>query len=114
MKTRSQTWSHSAFTHVRARRDGDQAKYNTSCHKMPGLIHHSGLVQALVFQCARDADGRAYVDDLAATLGLEGHAALIERAQTAHLRQYLALTRQVSEIAQWYRRFAQIELGDDA
>lgn len=120
MKTRSQQWSRFAFERVRpgvelgnARRNDD--KYKTSCNKMPGLIHQSGLLQALVFQCARDADGELYVDHLAQAWFLDPSKRaddLIGAAQDATLDRYIALTRDVADIAQWFRRFAKIELRD--
>ena len=90
------------------------AKYKTSCNKMPGLIHQSGALQALVFQISRDNAGVAYVDHLAETFFLEEgktHRDLIVHVQGQQLGAYMALTRDLSEIAQWFRRFAQTELG---
>jgi CRISPR-associated protein Cmr5 len=121
MKTRAQVWSKAAFESVRATKDHAQmAKYNTSCMRMPGLIHQSGALQALVFQVARDEMGQMYVDHLAAayfvadtTPPSKGHERLIKHAQSLELKAYLALTRDLAAIAQWFRRFAQIELGGD-
>lgn len=116
MKTRAQDWSRYAFERVRGEADVDpdrRSKYRTSCNKMPGLIHQSGALQALVFQCARDAHGRRYVDHLAQTYFQQqdaDHRKLIERAQQAPLGAYMALTRDIASISQWFRRFAQIEL----
>lgn len=120
MKTRAQDWSRVAYQRVSQQKaapasGGVVAKYKTSCNKMPSLIHQSGVLQALVFQCARDADGRSYVDHLAEAYFQRknaGHRELIERAQKASLTEYVALTRDISSIAQWFRRFAQIELQD--
>lgn len=117
MKTRAQTHSAAAFAAVGAVADGkagaDPDKYRTCCHKMPGLLHQSGLLQSLVFVVARDAHGERYVDDLAVALGHRGHLALIERAQKAKLPEYVALTDEVADLAQWFRRFAQIQLGEE-
>ncbi|MCB9694479.1 MAG: type III-B CRISPR module-associated protein Cmr5 [Alphaproteobacteria bacterium] len=118
MTTRAQEWSRRAFLAVRKQQGRDGAdKYRTACMKMPGLVHQSGLLQALVFELARDAQGQQFVDDLASTLLQSDevdHRVLIEEAQKAHLARYLALTRDVVEVAQWFRRFAQIELDEDA
>lgn len=124
MKTRAQEWSARAYERVRknsgknggvrAKATRDDGKYKTSCMKMPGLIHQSGLLQALVFQVARDDSGEIYVDHLAQTyFGQEGasHRTLIEHAQQQELKPYMALTHDIAEIAQWFRRFAQIELS---
>jgi CRISPR type III-B/RAMP module-associated protein Cmr5 len=112
MKTRAQEWSARAFEKVRkAAGGGDRDKYRTACMKMPSLIHQSGLLQALVFITARDDAGRTFVSDLAVTLEpTSSHEKLIGQAQAADLVPYLKLSREVSDIAQWFRRFAQIEL----
>lgn len=119
MKTRAQDWSRVAYKRVseQASNAPDGAvvpKYKTSCNKMPGLIHQSGVLQALVFQCARDADGRRYVDHLAEAYfqrSQADHGQLIKKAQQASLSEYVALTRDIANIAQWFRKFAQIELS---
>lgn len=126
MKTRAQDWSARAYERVRkdsAKNGGvrkgatrDDGKYKTSCMKMPSLIHQSGLLQALVFQVARDDSGEIYVDHLAQTISgdeKKDHRWLIEHAQKQELKPYMALTHDIAEIAQWFRRFAQIELTDD-
>lgn len=122
MKTRAQSWSLVAFervTSAKADKTVNSGKYRTSCMKMPGLIHQSGLLQALVFQVARDKDGARYVDDLArawyhhdARAAGAGHVGLIQAVQAMELGSYLAATRDLADIAQWFRRFAQIELRD--
>lgn len=118
MKTRAQSWSKTAFDSVHGQATNADAaarkKYKTSCMKMPGLIHQSGALQALVFQVARDVHGRHYVDHLAQAWFQDpkkGHLDLIARAQTLELLPYMALTRDLAEIAQWFRRFAQVELA---
>ena len=116
MKTRAQDWSASAYTRVSeaAKKNDTKAKYKTSCMKMPGLIHQSGLLQAMVFQVARDEAGRAYVDHIAQTFFAEkdaDHKKLILHAQGLSLKPYMALTQDVAQIAQWFRKFAQIELS---
>jgi CRISPR type III-B/RAMP module-associated protein Cmr5 len=119
MRTRSQIWSKVAFERVSkvamGEGKGTPPKYNTSCNKMPGLIHQSGALQAIVFQVARDEAGKQYVDDLAAAYWAEektpkDHKDLIAFAQKLELKPYMAFTRDLAEIAQWFRRFAQIEL----
>ncbi len=126
MRTRSQIWSKVAFERVskvaKGEGKGTPPKYNTSCNKMPGLIHQSGALQAIVFQVARDEAGKQYVDDLAAAYQaaipaeeknenkVTDHRGLIDHAQKLELKAYMAFTRDLAEIAQWFRRFAQIEL----
>lgn len=120
MQTRAQQWSASAYRLVKAQKKANHVdKYKTSCTKMPSLIHQSGLLQALVFQVAREDAGVQYVKDLAETYfaALPGmprerndHEALIQRAQQLDLHAYMAMTQDLANIAQWFRRFAQIEL----
>ena len=113
MRTRAQDWSKRSFEAVSAQKGDVTGKYRTACMRMPGLIHQSGLLQAVVFVLARDEQGERYVTDVAGALTPgEDHAALIARAQSAGLAEYLALTRDVLEVTQWLRRFAQIELRD--
>lgn len=132
MQTRAQKWSANAYRCVKSMKTPTEKgtssdKYKTSCMKMPGLIHQSGLLQSLVFQVARDESGRLFVDHLAETWREAqstpqtpkgsnptkwAHQQLIEYAQSQELKSYLALSREVAEIAHWFRRFAQIELAD--
>ena len=116
MNTRAQRWSGCAFTLVSAvAKKPAEAKYKTSCMKMPSLIHQCGLLQALVFQVARDDEGVRYVNNLAHAYfndQLADHKKLIQFAQEQEVRDYMALTHDVGEIAHWFRRFAQIELAN--
>jgi CRISPR type III-B/RAMP module-associated protein Cmr5 len=117
MKTRAQSWSANAYTLVSGAKGGARAKYKTSCMKMPGLIHQSGLLQALVFQVARDEAGKTYVDHLAQTYFDKpeaDHKRLIQYAQQQELKPYMALTQDLAQIAQWFRKFAQIELAAES
>ena len=117
MKTRAQEWSRRAFAAVLRQKGKDgAAKYRTACMKMPGLLHQSGLLQALVFETARDDLGERYVRDLAVAYYQDDQAdapRLIGEAQSAQLAGYLQLTRDVSAVAQWFVRFAQIELAEE-
>jgi hypothetical protein len=124
--TRAQSWSNIAYKRLHEVRLGTvevkggalrTAKYKTSCNKMPGLIHQSGALQALVFQVARDREGTVYVDHLAQAYfgeaAKKGHEALIKHAQSLELTPYMAFTRDLADIAQWFRRFSQIELANE-
>lgn len=113
--TRQQEWSREALTRVLAvAKNAEQAPaYNTLCQKMPGLVQRSGLLQAVVFVQSRgDAAATLFADDIAQTYGLEGADDLRLEAQTNALPAYMALTRDMIEVAVWFRRFAQIELGE--
>ncbi len=112
--TRQQEWALRAQQQVRDLAATPQRKkHKTFGMKMPGLIQQSGLVQALVFVQTRTGEGGPdFVDALATVYGVANGNALVTASRTADLAQYLALTRDVSEVAIWVRRFVQIEMGD--
>lgn len=117
MSTRQQRWSLSAHQAVRAfAKDtkDKQKKLKTYCMKMPALIQRSGAVQALAFVVSRGDEGREFTDALAGTYDakLKGRQLLTKAQEADQLSHYLALSRDLLEIAAWYRRFAQIELAD--
>lgn len=122
MQTRSQRWSATAFQRVEAantlyRDKGTRQKYRTSCRKMAGLIHQAGLLQAVVFQVARDEQGRRYIDDLVSALGrsdVPDGVAWIRKLQEASALEYMAFTADAREIAIWFSRFADIAFADVA
>lgn len=112
--TRQQEWALRAQEQVRSLRGGQHAKkHKTFGMKMPGLIQQSGLVQALVFVQTRvKDDGPAFTNALASVYGARNGQTLIDRSRSAPLPTYLALTRDLIEVATWVRRFVQIELRD--
>jgi CRISPR-associated protein Cmr5 len=115
---RQQRWSLAAHQCVLAKQTKDEkekeekrkkeANYKTHAIKMPSILQRAGLIQALVFLKSR-TEGTTYLDDLAKVYGTETDA-LLERAKTADLAGYLALSRDIMDVAIWFRRFAQIEL----
>lgn len=114
--TRQQQWAKSAHEAVTGvSRNGDaqmKKKFKTLCMKTPGLIQQAGLVQALAFVVARDANtGAKYVDLVAAALQRD-RAGLLRQAREAALDEYIVLTQDVTAVAGWLRRFAQIELAE--
>ncbi len=112
--TRQQEWAKHAHARVVRHRDqSDEKRYSTLCMKAPSLIRQAGLIQAVAFLRTRDAEGLAFVDDLATGLGLTGGQTLQDNAHRADLPQYMALSRNVSALAVWFRRFAQAELQQD-
>jgi CRISPR/Cas system CMR-associated protein Cmr5 small subunit len=114
--TRQQRWSKAALERVHAVAtlgSAEQKKgYNTLCHKMPALIQRSGLVQAVVFVQSRGGAGVGFLNDLACVYGLADASELRSRSQDSGLEAYMALTRDLLDVSIWFRRFAQIELGD--
>lgn len=118
--TRQQRWAKAAFEKVKARSENaeDSKAYATICMKMPTLIKQAGVVQALHF-ANRNEKFQPYLEDLAAVAGEDWNAAgcdeLCRRTrETQRLDEYIALTRDVGAVAQWFRRFAQSELKGDA
>jgi CRISPR type III-B/RAMP module-associated protein Cmr5 len=115
MQTRAQQRSRIAHARILvAKGKPTEEKYRTSCRRMPQLLHQCGLLQAMVFMASRDETGQQYVSDLAVAVLGDGHdrEQLLKRAQTARISEYLWLSDEVAEAAQWFRRFSQIELGD--
>ena len=114
--SRQQQWAAAAHKQVKAfAGDKDAAKLKTLCMKAPGLIHQSGLAQALAFLRSRDGIiGKTFVDAIADVYaagkgGTQDN--LVNRALTTDdLAAYMALTADVADVAAWMRRFAQIEL----
>lgn len=109
---RQQTWAKSAHEQVTARRvDGqDLEEYRTLCMKLPSLLSQSGLVQGLAFLMARSRSAGAATMLFEDLEKVSGRTQLFEDAKRADMTSYLALTREVIEVATWMRRFAQIEL----
>ena len=119
--SRQRTWAAAAHAEVMKVRDtNDQGKIHTLCMKTPSLIHQSGLAQAVVFLRSREKNiGKDFVDMLARVLattrdGVNNGDKLQKLALgEADLSAYMALTQDVSDVAAWLRRFAQIELKED-
>ena len=113
--TRQQRWSREAFQRVgRVSGTAMAPRYNSLARKAPTLIQSAGLMQAITFMISRGGEGKAYVDDLAGTFDASwSHRNLRSRAESAPLQEYLALTRDLIHIGVWFRRYAQIELGEE-
>jgi CRISPR-associated protein Cmr5 len=122
--TRQQKWASKALQCVKAAKSPqgekaekkrDEKKYATHCMKGPSILRQAGLVQALAFFKTRGDEGKRYASDLEAIVaqGDGGKKQLEERAHSAELPEYLALTRDVVAAAVWLRRFAQAELKTD-
>lgn len=98
------------------RPDKRRRKYGSMCHRLPVLVHTSGLAQALHFAAARrDPWQTRILDDLAVQLeeaGLLGaghgkRAELLRAAREADLAEVQALSREVQRCLLWYKRFAE-------
>ena len=132
MQTRDQKYAEDVYKRVMAiKQTEDQGlatSYGVMAHKLPILIHTSGLVQALTFVGSRTTNSKAYtrlLNDLSRTV-LEisdGEEKPKERLLDAargkpegSLQAYIHLTRQVLAALLWYKRYAQsilqVEQGD--
>ncbi len=124
METRDQKYARDAFTRVNAIKDqkAEASRYGAMAHKLPMLIHTSGLIQALTFVDARhkEASGPSrLMDDLSKTvLGENGtREKLLNEARgegSGNLKAYIYLTRQILAALLWYKRYAQSILGVEA
>lgn len=118
MKTREQEWAQSAYDKVHNRQQKDrswQDKYISQARGFSQLVKTSGLAQAIAFVASRGEEAqRAFLHDVAGTLGYESVEDLEKRAREAPLSEYIRLTRQVLGVAQWYRRYADIILAQSA
>ncbi|MEZ0348120.1 MAG: type III-B CRISPR module-associated protein Cmr5 [Thermus sp.] len=114
MRTRSQEWAQKAYEKVRERAKGKEAgEYKDMALKFPVLVRQAGLAQALAFVRSRGKEAhRRLGDDLAQVLGFAGLAQLSEEAHKAELLAYLRLTREVLQVAEWFKRFAQALVED--
>ena len=114
--SRQREWAAKAHEAVLKFKDSnDTAKLRTLCMKTPGIIHQSGLAQALVFLQSRETEiGQKFVTELAKVYGKDAAALQKQALEEKDLNRYMALTADISDVAAWFRRFAQIELkGDD-
>jgi|LSQX01.2.fsa_nt_gb CRISPR-associated protein Cmr5 len=111
--TRQQQWAIRAHQQVlQLKTKSEKGKHKTYAMKLPGLIHQSGLVQTLAFLRTREAGGRDFVDAVASVYGARSGDVLVQRVQNAALPEYLAMSRDVVSVAEWIRRFVQIEMQD--
>jgi CRISPR type III-B/RAMP module-associated protein Cmr5 len=111
--TREQDRAQAAFQLVSAVPGERRREYGGQALRLPALIHHCGLCQALVFLEAK-AGG-----DLRSAHGLLlSHVALVsqlagsteeltEMARTADIRGYLRMTHEASASAEWLKRYAE-------
>ncbi len=114
--TRQQQWATDALKRVTAAAGRkDEGEYRTLCMRLPALLQQSGVVQTLTFLHSRGTGSADQVlDDVARAYGVTADnpgIALQQAARKAGLAEYLALSRDLAEVATWLRRFTQSELG---
>lgn len=120
MRTRSQLWAQEAYETVckrvkeAAQKGGTWLdEYRNMALKFPVLVRQAGLAQALAFVDSRGSEAQQkLLDDLAQVLGRQGRERLAEEARKAELLLYLRLTREVLQVSEWFKRFAQALLED--
>lgn len=119
MRTRSQTFAISAYDNISAiASDQTRARYATTVHRLPAIIHQFGLAHAVEFVAARSTgpdDGAAqFLEHLASTLGRESADAFRTDARGVALVGYMRLTRRALEAIGWYKRLVESAWGLDA
>ncbi len=116
MNTRSQTFSQRAFAAVSARQclilEG-RKKYLSFSRSFPTLIHTCGLAQASAFANAKSEHHADVLHDVAIAMGLANADALLTRARTEPVLDYLRLTREGLQAASWVKRYAEALLGEE-
>jgi CRISPR type III-B/RAMP module-associated protein Cmr5 len=118
MASRQQTWAIKAHGEVQNwTKSEKRAKYKTWCRRSASLLQQSGLVQTVVFMQAKGDDGATVVGNaMARVLHLDDNATLatlVEAAKRADTPTYMALTRNLTSVCVWFRRFAEIEIADE-
>lgn len=114
MRTRSQEWAQEAYQRVEAAASKGGGEYKDMALRFPVLVHQAGLAQALAFVHSRGKEEhRRFADDLAQVLGYRGLEDLAKAAREAELLAYLRLTREVLQVAEWFKRFAQALIQEE-
>ena len=107
---RKQTWSLQAYKCVESKRSN--SSYLTLARKVPSLLQRSGVIQTLVFLLSRKDGGVELFDDLIHTYfpSSEGDTeAFLQTIQNSNLGEYISISRDMMDIAIWFRRYSQID-----
>ena len=115
--TRQQEWARKALEHVQKARDKGETyakKYKTAAMKGASLVQRVGALQAVAFWMSRsDGAFRDFADHVAATWRPGQRAdALRESLMKIPTDEYLIASRDLTEVALWFRRMAQAEMRD--
>lgn len=115
--SRQQKWAKDALKHVQDARnkddDGYKKKYKTAALKGASLVQRVGALQAVAFwQSRSDQAFRDFAGHLSQTW--KGRSADQVRSDLMAMstEQYLVASRDLTEVAMWFRRMAQAELRD--
>lgn len=116
--SRQQDWAKGALKAVlKVANSGDKAsakKYKTACMKGASLVQKVGALQAMAFWLSRsDQEFRDFAEDLSqvwrTVTADKTRLALLD----AKTDDYMTMTRDLTEVALWFRRMAQAELRTD-
>lgn len=117
MQTRGQKLAEDVFEKVKKYKEStkDVTEYGSMAHRLPILIHHAGLAQAIEFVRTRDKEShKKLLEDLSGTLEQGSSEKFAEKCRTCDLIEYIRLTQRALEALQWYKRFAKSVLGVEA
>lgn len=110
MLTREQEYAAKIYEQVRGVKE-NQSEYRAMAEKLPVLIRTAGLTHALHFADTRGDAAHKLVKHLADVLH---RGDLLDASRKAELGEYMQLTQQALAALQWYKRFAQSLLSDEA
>jgi CRISPR-associated protein Cmr5 len=109
MLTREQEYAAKIYEQVKGVKD-NRSEYRSMAEKLPVLIRTAGLAHALHFAHDR-GEGAKLIAHLAVVLKRDN---LLEASRKVELGEYMQLTQQALAALQWYKRFAQSLLSDEA
>jgi CRISPR/Cas system CMR-associated protein Cmr5 small subunit len=115
--SRQQEWAKGALTAVtKVGKGGNKAsakKYKTACMKGASLVQRVGALQAMAFWLSRsDEEFRAFAEDLSQVWHKTSADSIRKVLIEADPDAYLTMTRDLTEVALWFRRMAQAELRE--
>lgn len=118
MWTREQERARWVYDCVKRMEGRDRAKqYGRLCLRLPALIHHNGLCQAIAFfESKMKAEKPEYsqlLEDLAGAMGAPGREGLARSTREEQMHVYQRLTMESLACGQWFKRYAEAILKVD-
>lgn len=114
--SRQQKWAKDALKHVQKAAGKDEAykkKYKTAALKGASLVQRVGALQAVAFWLSRKEEPfRDFAENLAQTWKARTAELLRSELTSLPTDEYLVASRDLTEVAMWFRRMAQAELRD--
>ncbi len=86
--------------------------YKQDCRKLPALIHHCGLCQALAFYQAKSSGQDSKGQILADLAMVSKFPELTTKARTADVQEYQRMTSEAMACAEWLKRYAEALIKD--